>query len=224
MTPHVCQQTRPNRVVDIIALGLRNLAPYNMLPIHNPFMEFDAGDQKHQKATRASHVPSGANPNFVEHIRLPITLPANPLYAPALNIRVRDTRLGGFSKPTIGTCSVPLAALIPDADGTKPPELHRARAADGNPFVVEVRRGVGVYVWQSIIGVVLVAAKAIVPASRLGVARWPSLREPYCRATVSPPHTMLLMPTPPRTKTWRRCCRASQAARRRRWSWRWRRR
>lgn len=126
------------RVVDIIALGLRNLAPYNMLPIHNPFMEFDAGDMKNARSTGASHLPSGSNPNFVEHIRLPITLPANPLYAPALNIRVRDTRLGGFSKPTIGTCSIPLAALIPDPDGLRPPEQHRARADAGNPFVVEV--------------------------------------------------------------------------------------
>ena len=128
------------RVVEIIALGLRKLAPYNFVPIYMPFIEFDVGDRAHAnvtKSTSASKKPTGSNPNFIEQIRIPMKLPVNALFAPALNMRVRDTRLGGFSKPTIGTCAVPLSQKIPwSADYH--PDGHRAVAAD-DPFAEEVR-------------------------------------------------------------------------------------
>ena len=70
------------RVVDIVALGLRNLASYNFMPIYMPFIEFDVGDRGHAhvtKSTQPSKKPSGTNPNFVERIRIPIKLPVNAL-------------------------------------------------------------------------------------------------------------------------------------------------
>lgn len=39
------------------------------------------------KSTRASKVPSGHNPNFLERLLIPIKLPHNPLFAPSLNMR-----------------------------------------------------------------------------------------------------------------------------------------
>ena len=38
----------------------------------------------------------------LQRIMIPIHLPRNPLFAPSLNMKVFDTRLGGMSKPLIG--------------------------------------------------------------------------------------------------------------------------
>ena len=52
-------------------------------------------------------------------------------------MRVCDVRLGGFSKPTVGTCAVPLSRKIPwSADYA--PDGHRERAVE-NPFAEKVR-------------------------------------------------------------------------------------
>ncbi len=48
-------------------------------------------------------------------------LPSNPLFAPTLNLTVRDTRLGGLLKPIIATASVPLSSKIPGSRDYKPP-------------------------------------------------------------------------------------------------------
>lgn len=48
-----------------------------------------------------------------QRIVVPIELPKNALYAPSLNVRVKDVRFGGFMKPVIGTTSIPLATKIP---------------------------------------------------------------------------------------------------------------
>ena len=48
----------------------------------------------------------------VQRIFLPVRLPANPLFAPTLNLTVRDTRLGGLLKPIVATAAVPLANKV----------------------------------------------------------------------------------------------------------------
>ncbi len=104
-----------DKFLQIVTLGLRGLKPYNFMPIHKPFIEFDVGADRRigtSKTTKASKMPSGQDPNFCETLILPIRMPKDPTYAPRLNIAVHDTRLGGFSKPLVGVASVPLDGYI----------------------------------------------------------------------------------------------------------------
>jgi hypothetical protein len=49
-------------------------------------------------------VPCRAHRLSPQRIVIPIMLPDNPIFAPALNITAFDSRLGGFLKPDVGTC------------------------------------------------------------------------------------------------------------------------
>lgn len=102
--------------VELTVLGLRGMSPYGMLPVGNPCVEFDVGDRSHASGvvrTKNSKDPSGADANFCERLLLAVDLPLNPLFAPAVNVVVRDSRLGGFVQPTVATAAVPLSARVP---------------------------------------------------------------------------------------------------------------
>ena len=119
--------------VEVVAMGLRDLKPYMGFPIYDPCVEFDVGDRKASggiKATKHSKRPSGTNPNFGERILLPIKLPLDPIYAPSLNLTIRDRRLGGWSTPIVATTSVPLADKYPRADGSPAPVVGSVVAED----------------------------------------------------------------------------------------------
>ena len=138
MLPRVPETIEPEMeewCVEVIAIGLRDMAPYQFQPVYSPFLEFDCGDHKRSsdvRSSKPSKKPNGRNPNFLEaysvytlhvckavcecaaascvrvfvqRITLPVKLPKNrnPLFAPTLNVTVRDVRLGGLSKPVLGT-------------------------------------------------------------------------------------------------------------------------
>ncbi|MFN9939278.1 MAG: hypothetical protein ACK56I_07365, partial [bacterium] len=91
--PETIQPAMEEWFVEVIVLGLRNLAPYQLTPIMNPFLEFDCGDKARStdfRATKPSKIPSGQDPNFLERVVLPVKLPRDPLFAPSLNITVKD--------------------------------------------------------------------------------------------------------------------------------------
>ncbi len=104
--------------VEIIAIGLRNLKRLN-LPLSSPYVEFDTGHfmqkQKYPK-TKPSKLPSVTNPNFLERILIPIDIPNNPLYAPTINIIVRDMLFAGLVRPILGRISISLNRKIPSTD------------------------------------------------------------------------------------------------------------
>ena len=55
--------------MEVTSLGLRDLAPFAFQPIYLPFVEFDCGDRTRStniRKTKASKLPSGSNPNFLE--------------------------------------------------------------------------------------------------------------------------------------------------------------
>ena len=109
---------------EITVLGLRSLAPYAFLKPQNPYIEFDVGERKHStevKKTATSSKPSGEDPNFCERITLPVPVPTNPIFAPSLHLRVHDSRLGGFSRPLLGTATIPLESKIPGSATYMPP-------------------------------------------------------------------------------------------------------
>lgn len=53
--------------IEISAIGLRELLPYRLLPIVNPFVSFDVGGGERRK-TKTCKIPSGSNPNHLEVI------------------------------------------------------------------------------------------------------------------------------------------------------------
>ena len=113
--------------VEIIALGCRNIAPHAMMPIQYPFMTFNtgaAGGKAHQlKKSKNSKTPSGQDPNFMERILVPIDIPVRPIFMPELHCNVVDKRMGGFTKPIVGTCSISLVNKVTESkpfSGTDP--------------------------------------------------------------------------------------------------------
>ncbi len=110
---------------EITVLGLRSVEPYAFMAPQNPYIEFDVGQRKHStevKKTATSNKPSGSDPNFCERVVLPVRVPTNPIFAPSLNMKVYDSRLGGFSTPLLGTASIPLENKIPGSDSYQPPQ------------------------------------------------------------------------------------------------------
>ncbi len=107
--------------VEIIALGVRNMIPYQFTPVVLPYCEFSIGlrktgsvVQKNEiRQTNASKKPSGDNANFLQRIVIPCELPVNPIFTPPLNLRVFDTRLGGFDRPLLGSVSIEINSKCP---------------------------------------------------------------------------------------------------------------
>lgn len=111
--------------IEITVLGLRNMEPFQFLPVQLPFVEFVLGGKDHasqEMITEKSKRPSGANPNFLQRIVKPVELPENAHFAPRLNIIVKDTRLGGFQTPIIGSASIEMTSKIPWSKHYRPPQ------------------------------------------------------------------------------------------------------
>ncbi|KAF0685796.1 Aste57867_22404 [Aphanomyces stellatus] len=122
--PSIAPKTR-TAYLEIIVLGLRDMRPFQFLPIQVPFIEFSLGNTEHadqEMKTEQSKRPSGTNPNFLQRIVREVELPEEALFAPMLNIMVKDTRLGGWYLPLIGTCSVDMSTKIPWGKGYIPPQ------------------------------------------------------------------------------------------------------
>ncbi|RMX64262.1 hypothetical protein DD238_006948 [Peronospora effusa] len=164
--------------LEITVLGLRNMEPYQFLPIQLPFIEFVLGGKEHaaqEMITEKSKRPSGSNPNFLQRIVKEVELPENAHFAPRLNIIVKDTRLGGFQTPIIGSASIEMSTKIPWSKHYRPPqndtlaeiELESAdeweddapllgKVAKGNDSTMEpVDNGAGVFGALKSMGVVL---------------------------------------------------------------------
>ena len=109
--------------LEILCIGVRDMAPFQFLPMQFPKLEFsveyakvikdsDGNDEiliEPQKlVTKNSKKPTADNANFLELLELDVLLPEDPIFAPALKITAIDERLGGFIKPVVGTGAVSL--------------------------------------------------------------------------------------------------------------------
>eukprot|EP01029_Cantina_marsupialis_P007661 TRINITY_DN1863_c0_g1_i1.p1 TRINITY_DN1863_c0_g1~~TRINITY_DN1863_c0_g1_i1.p1 ORF type:complete len:1949 (+),score=644.05 TRINITY_DN1863_c0_g1_i1:310-5847(+) len=110
--PKSIQPEMRKAYVDIVTIGVRDMASYQYSKIYNPRMEYNVGDGEHI-FTHRSKTPNGPNANFLKRILIPVDLPENPLYCPHLNIAVRDSRLGGFKNPIVARTSLDLASKLP---------------------------------------------------------------------------------------------------------------
>ncbi|CAN0349753.1 unnamed protein product, partial [Hapterophycus canaliculatus] len=101
--PNLTPELRPAHL-EILALGIRGMQPYEMLPMQMPYMQLEAREggvdcsmsgSGVSLTTNPSKKPSGADANFLERLTVPLDLPVMDMFAPRLKLRVRDVRLGG---------------------------------------------------------------------------------------------------------------------------------
>jgi hypothetical protein len=108
----------------VIALGIRNMSPFNFQAMSNPFleMEYDSFGTKDIITTESSKKPEPSNPNFLQRLVIEIQLPENALFATPLHLRARDNRLGGYMKPVVGVGTIELQDKIPWSKTYKAPQ------------------------------------------------------------------------------------------------------
>ena len=100
--------------VEIIAVGIRDMAPYNFQAMEAPFLEVELNSMgvKYSQITQPSMRPNPSNPNFLEKLVIPCELPVKSIYASPLQLRARDTRLGGYLKPVVGVGIIDLCSKV----------------------------------------------------------------------------------------------------------------
>ncbi len=104
-----------NCTLHICALGCRSLASYGFRSINNSLVEMDCVDAEaktHAIMSRNSSQPTGTDPNFCQILKIKLALPRDANFAPVLTVRSVDHRLFGASKPTVGSCSIPLDSHV----------------------------------------------------------------------------------------------------------------
>ena len=96
--------TRGASYIEVIALGVRDMAPYNYEHVKEPKVRFDLPgiEENFTFTTRSSRYPRGRDANFLEKQIMVVQLPDNPAYAPMLAIRAYDRRLGGLKTVLVG--------------------------------------------------------------------------------------------------------------------------
>lgn len=110
--------------IEILAIGLRDMKPFNFQSMVSPFleMELECIDKKVSIQTDHSKRPSPDDPNFLQRLIMPVMLPNNALFATPMALRARDTRLGGYVKPEVGVGEVDLTHKIPWSKTYRPPQ------------------------------------------------------------------------------------------------------
>lgn len=91
--------------VEIIALGVRDMQPFNFAHIGEPFARFDVPGMDGTSQTfitQASRHPRGRDANFLQKDVMTVCLPVNASFAPTMSIRVYDKRLSGLAAPLVG--------------------------------------------------------------------------------------------------------------------------
>jgi hypothetical protein len=131
--------------IEIIAVGIRDLAPFNFQPMVNPFLEIELNTigTKYLQKTAPSKTPNPSNPNFLEKIILPCTLPKKSIFATPLQLRVRDTRLGGYLKPVVGVGTIDLVHKLPWALETYVPPQMDVFCKPGNSLIDKIGQTAG---------------------------------------------------------------------------------
>ena len=124
--PSIIPDVKP-AFIEMIAVGLRNLAPYKFKSMVNPYLEIEAGAAHGKKkgevtVTKSSKKPNPSNPNILERFVIDVNLPTNPIFTQPLFLRVFDKRLGGYSKPMVAAGVVDLESKIPGSKTYKPPQ------------------------------------------------------------------------------------------------------
>lgn len=104
--------------VNLVIMGLRSLKNSGIIPVKQPFIEFDfaaldmgkmATKQiETSKLIKTEPKQKGRNVNITTVIPAKISLPSNYKYWPSLSAVVKDNVLGNLYQPTIGYFSINL--------------------------------------------------------------------------------------------------------------------
>ena len=119
--PQLVPKTR-DCTLEFFVLGCRSLKPLSFVPPGSPYVEVSffstdaTGAEK--TATSKSNAPLATAPNFCEVIKKRIAVPEDALYAPVLELAVRDPRFGSrflriSSDALLGTATIPLRKYLP---------------------------------------------------------------------------------------------------------------
>jgi hypothetical protein len=95
--------------IELTTLGLRHLN--STLGVHKTFIDFEVPGGKRFR-TRPSKLPVPRNPNFCQVLKIPVDLPLDRIFAPTLNIEVRDLLFGGLIKRIIAANGLDLGQFM----------------------------------------------------------------------------------------------------------------
>jgi hypothetical protein len=102
--------------LEFSVVGLRDILPFQLLAVTKTWVELDIGG-KEKVSTKP--VQAKNNPNFLETLVLPVSVPEDPLFAPPINIKVYDERLLGAYKPLVAARSFSMLPFLPWKDQVK---------------------------------------------------------------------------------------------------------
>jgi hypothetical protein len=74
--------------IELILIGMRDLAPYNFQAMSAPFLEIELNSfgSTYLSTTASSKRPEPENPNFLEKIIMPVELPEHSVFASPLQV------------------------------------------------------------------------------------------------------------------------------------------
>ncbi|KAJ1447382.1 hypothetical protein M885DRAFT_451451 [Pelagophyceae sp. CCMP2097] len=119
--------------LEVTSLGVRQLQGLPLRPAREPYVRMDvpsvgAEGGKETLVTKPSSKPSGRNANFLEKQLIYIELPENALFAPRMDLRVYDARVGlstGLQAPLLGACFIDLGSKMSwNSEGYTPPQME----------------------------------------------------------------------------------------------------
>ena len=95
--------------LEMLVFGAQDLKAHMMIPAQSPFVELsvELGGQQ-RDISKATTTGSGANPTYGKIVTMKLPLPRSPEFCPRLEIRVKDSRLRGLSKPVLGNVAIDL--------------------------------------------------------------------------------------------------------------------
>eukprot|EP00808_Paulinella_micropora_P000340 g32402.t1 len=126
--------------LEITTLGLRDLQ--STMGVHKTFLDFELPNGK-RFHTKESRLPSAKNPNFLQKLVIPVEIPEDSIFAPILDIEIRDVLFGGLTKRMIGSGSLEMQQfLVDDGKGSSKPaegkvELKQA-SAQGERYISDL--------------------------------------------------------------------------------------
>lgn len=106
--PSISPPTVP-MTLEVTTLGLRDLT--STLGVHKTYLEFELPSGQRFK-TLPSKLPSPKSPNFLQVLKIPVDLPTERIFAPKLDVEVRDILFGGLVKRMIGSTSLDLSDFM----------------------------------------------------------------------------------------------------------------
>ena len=115
--------------VNMLILGLRNLASPGILPVKKAFINFNVKSLVPPNGPSVKNIKTqpqnpGPNPTLNTTMKFTIPLPVDDLYCPRLACSVYDNIFRGFNQPLIGVFTLPIGQLMMDLAEERKTEIQ----------------------------------------------------------------------------------------------------